>query len=99
MQTAPRAGRGGGGLQHTDVDSGLYGSLEGGIVVGDGGRIRTGRVGRSVETDRFREALAVALVVALARPVFERCDRIVSEIRTGPDRGEGRDERRKESRS
>jgi len=44
LQTAPRGRRYVG--QHADIDGGLYGSLEGGVVVGDGGRTRTDRVGR-----------------------------------------------------
>ena len=51
LQTAPRGGdllvRGRRHVgQHTDVDGGLFGGLEGGIVGGDGGRTRTGHVGR-----------------------------------------------------
>ena len=109
MQTAPRAGRGGGGLQHTDIDGGLFGGLEGGIVLGgDGGRTRTDRVGRDrplleggagcaggIGKRIGGTACVRAWVAAACDATIERSDRSVG-VRNGTDRArEGRREERK----
>ena len=109
MQTAPRAGRGGGGLQHTDIDGGLFGGLEGGVVGGgDGGRSRTDRSGRDrplLEGDagcaggigkRIGGTACVrAWVAAACDATIERSDRSVG-VRNGTDRArDGTREERK----
>lgn len=101
-QTARRAGVG----QHTNVDGGLFGVLEGGIVLGvvlggDGGRrTRTGRVGRDRPLDGGAGGAGgagrkVGAAIGAGTACVRACVNIPSD-RIGWDRtrNEGRTERR-----